>query len=328
MRTYTTLARPIAVLGLTAFAVTACGDTTTPVAPVVPTAPSLAKGGPKMPPTNGRIYFTSSFAGNFDVYSMNPDGSDRRRLTSTVDGEHHLNVSKDGKKLVIGNRPTNPERRQLVTMNVDGTNRRVLLTNDASSAVAWPTFSPDGRTIAYVSTHSSEPNTFSIWSVSASGGKVTRLTPPTQSALYPSWSPDGTQIVYVGAAPGTQGFDLYIMNADGSGPQLLHECVDGCQFPVWTPDGSKIVYISRNVDGWQLQSCDLLKAIPVCGTQIAHEGLPTMVAVSPDGTQLVTMAQTWENTTVDRITTSNINGSAQTALTANLWAIGAVAWGR
>ena len=328
MRTHTKLARPLAVLGLTALAAGACGDATPPVAPVVPNAPSLAKGGPSVPPTNGRIYFTSSFAGNFDVYSMKPDGSDRRRLTLTADEERYVNVSADGKKLVIGSRPT-PEGRQLLTMNVDGTNRRVLVSNDASATVAYPAFSPDGRTIAYISTLSSAPDTYGIWTVSASGGKVTRLTPPTQDAIYPSWSPDGSRIVYSGGLAGSGEFDLYIMNADGSAPQLLRDCADGCSTPVWSPDGSKIIYIAQNVGGWQLQSCNLLNAVPQCGSPIAHEGLPATVALSPDGSQLVTKAQTYENnTSVDRITISNVNGTGQTALTVNLWAIGDVAWGR
>ena len=98
MRTHTTIARPLAILGLTALAAAACSDAKMPVAPVVPTAPSLAK---NTPPVNGRIYFTSSFAGSYEVYSMKPDGNDRRRLTITADDERYLNVSSDGKKLVV-----------------------------------------------------------------------------------------------------------------------------------------------------------------------------------------------------------------------------------
>jgi len=119
------------------------------------------------------------------------------------------------------------------------------------------------------------------------------------------------------------------MNADGSAPQLLHDCAKTCSNPVWSPDGNKIVYIAQNVGGSQLESCNLLNAVAQCGSPITHEGLPARVAFSPDGSQLVTKAQTYENnTSVDRITISNVNGTAQTALTANLWAIFDVAWGR
>ena len=62
-------------------------------------------------------------------------------------------------------------------MNVDGTNRRVLLSTADNAALAFPAFSPDGRTIAYMVGLASDQNAFSIWTVSASGGKATQLTP-------------------------------------------------------------------------------------------------------------------------------------------------------
>jgi WD40 repeat protein len=329
MRTYITLARPIALLGFTVLAAGACGDATKAVAPVVPTAPSLAKGGPNMPTTNGRIFFTSSFTGNVELYSMKSDGSDRRRLTLTDDEERFVNVSPDGKKLVVGSRRANGAGRDLLTMNADGTNRRVLFSTDNDATLAYPKFSPDGRTIAYMANLPNDLGAYGIWTVSASGGKLTRLTPETEVAFHPAWSPDGSRIVYVGGAPGSQSFDLYVMNADGSAPQLLRDCVDGCEDPVWSPDGSKIVYISRDVAGWEIQYCDLQNAVPLCGIQIPHQGLPTSVAFSPDGSQLVIKTQTYENnTSVDRVTISNVNGSGQTALTANVWAIWDIAWGR
>ena len=331
MRTYTaytTLARPTAVLGLTVFLASACSDGPTPVAPVVPAAPSLAKGGPSLPPSNGRIYFISSLAGSYDVYSMKSDGSDRRRLTLTADEERSVHVSSDGKKLVVGVRHANGTGRELVTMNVDGTNRRVVSSNNTDTPFGYPTFSPDGRTIAYISGLASDPDTYGVWTISTSGGKVTRLTPPTQKALYPSWSPDGARIVYVGAVPGSNDYDLYIMNADGSAPQLLHDCPDGCQTPAWSSDGSKIVYIARNVGAWQVQSCNVASAVPQCGSVIPHDGVPTYLALSPDGSMLVTGAQYYQNVPGHQITISNVNGSGQTAVTPDLTSILTVAWGR
>ena len=119
------------------------------------------------------------------------------------------------------------------------------------------------------------------------------------------------------------------MNADGSAPQLLHDCATACSTPIWSPDGSQVVYLTLGVGTFLLESCDLRKAVPQCGIPIPQQGSPSTVAFSPDGSQLVYSAQTYENnTSVDRITTSNVNGTGQTALTANLWAISDVAWGR
>jgi len=330
MRTHTTITRTLAILGLTGITAGGCSDAPSPVAPVVPTAASLAKGGPNMPPTNGRIYFTSNFAGSFDVYSIKPDGSDRRRLTLTADDERFLNVSSDGKKLVVASRRADGGGRELLTMNADGTNRRVLLSTGVNEALGFPAFSPDGRTIVYMlGDDPSDQNAFSIWTVSASGGKATRLTAATEVGAYPSWSPDGSRIVYSRSLSGSGDRDLYIMNADGSAPQLLHDCATSCLNPIWSPDGSQVIYLALGVGAFLLESCDLRKAVPQCGTSIPQQGSPSTVALSPDGSQLVYSAQTYENnTSVDRITISNVNGTGQTALTANLWAVASVAWGR
>src|SRR5687768_552114 len=267
MRTHATFARTFAV-ALTTLAVGACGDATPPVAPVVPSAPSLAKGGPNALPTNGRLYFTSDFAGPSEVYSMNPDGSDRRRLTYTSDADGWLDVSPDGKKLVIAGSVSFLQG-HLYTMNVDGTNRR-LLVSLTNSVVADPAWSPDGRTIAYVA-GAETPNVVAIWTVAASGGKVTRLSQATQSAAWPSWSPDGAKIVYVGYTPGTSDRDLYTMNADGSAPQLLHDCIEICVNPVWSADGRRVVYATVSGGVAQVQYCVVQLAVPTCGIPLATD---------------------------------------------------------
>jgi TolB protein len=320
-------ARSLLVLGLAAVA-SACREEPSPLSPLVSTQPSLAKGGPNALPTNGRIYFTSNFAGNYDAYSMKLDGTDRRRLTLTSDNENFLNVSRDGKKLVLGSQLPNAGGAELVTMNADGSNRRIIVSDAGGVVFGYPAFSPDGRTIAYVTDLGNSQNVYSIWTVPASGGKAIRLTPSTEMAISPSWSPDGSQIVYASGPPGTLGGDLYVMGADGGSPQLLHDCADVCVSPAWSPDGSRIIYIAAINGGLTIQSC-APQSIPVqCGIPIPHAGWASALALSPDGSQLVYAAFDVNDLTVHRVFTSNVNGSGQAAVTADLRFVTAVAWGR
>ena len=67
----------------------------------------------------------------------------------------------------------------------------------------------------------------------------------------PAWSPDGRAIAFdrrIGRRPGDLGvnaslFEIYVMNADGSGQRRLAR---GTR-PLWSPDGRKIAF-SRPVD--------------------------------------------------------------------------------
>ena len=323
MRTSTTLARSIAV-ALIALGAGACSDSAAPVAPVVPSSPSMAKGGPNALPTNGRIYFTSNFAGSSsEVYSMNPDGTDRRRLTFTSEWEQYLDVSRDGKKLIVATEAEGALEGYLYAMNADGTNRRLVMTVPGSRIIS-PDLSPDGRSIAYGAAAKDAPVS-AIWTVSASGGKATQLTPSTVQATWPSWSPDGARIVYAATAPGSDKLSLYIMNADGSGATVLRACDPGCGTPVWTPDGARIVYTEFDGPVAHVRWCAMQQPAPLCALSTGIDMTSLTLDVSPDGSQLAYM-QTESST--DRIATANLNGSGQTFVTANLRTIYDLAWGR
>src|SRR5207247_3018869 len=65
-----------------------------------------------------------------------------------------------------------------------------------------PTWSPDGRSLAYSRRHVDPDQELGLWRVSASTGKSTRVT--DHPARRPAWSPDGETIAFVGTedAPG------------------------------------------------------------------------------------------------------------------------------
>ena len=57
--------------------------------------------------------------------------------------------------------------------------------------------------------------------------------------MAPEWSPDGTRVAF--AIESVLGFNIYVMNADGSGRVQL--TTDGnSNYPSWSPDGSRLVF--------------------------------------------------------------------------------------
>ena len=100
------------------------------------------------PGENGRIVFNSGRTGNFDIYSVNPDGTDLTRLTTSPEFENYPNWSPDGSKILFNRSVAGVAGSFDVFMiNADGSNEQRLTTaagNDTSG-----TFSPDGTKIAF-----------------------------------------------------------------------------------------------------------------------------------------------------------------------------------
>ena len=84
------------------------------------------------------------------------------------------------------------------------------------------------------------------------GKNQKRLTnTPRVTEWHPSWSPDGSRIVFQCYRSGGSGFNVCLINADGSGYTEITNWEQegaGAQRPVWSPDGSQIA-VSRETDG-------------------------------------------------------------------------------
>ena len=58
--------------------------------------------------------------------------------------------------------------------------------------------------------------------------------------IGPTWSPDGTRIAFASDRDGD--FDVYLMNADGSGVRQVTTEPRDDRYPAWSPDGTRIAY--------------------------------------------------------------------------------------
>ena len=141
-----------------------------------------------------------------------------------------------------------------------------------------PTWSPDGRHIAFAS---DRDGNYGIYVMGSDGSKPRRLTDGGGS---PTWSPDGRHIAFHSAREGYN--DIYVMGSDGSNPRRL--TTDGGVSPTWSPDGRHIAFAS-NRDG-----NDNIYVIGLDGSKprrltdhSAEDGSPSW---SPDGRHLVFMS--------------------------------------
>jgi Tol biopolymer transport system component len=198
---------------------------------------------PRWSPNGARIAFINGSP--YQIYSMNANGSDVRRLSHSTQDDGFPAWSPDGTKIAFVSGNLNDAATfEIYVMNADGTNRTRLTNN--SVADAWPNWSPDGTKIVFMSGRTLlDPNSFEIFIMNADGNNRTQLTNNSILDAQPSFSPDGTKILFVsGDAGNPPGVGIYVMNADGNNKtQLTHNSMtDG--FPAWSPDGTKIVFAS------------------------------------------------------------------------------------
>ena len=136
------------------------------------------------------------------------------------------------------------EDSSIVTMNADGTNRKVVFQTVQGAAFA-PSWSPDGRRIAFGYGGFLQGRRTAgarIVLVNRDGTGVEELTPDMPNAGFPSWSADGKEIVYRSFAQNERG--LRIVNVATHATRELTNGLDN--LPYWSPDGSKIVFTRQD----------------------------------------------------------------------------------
>lgn len=202
----------------------------------------------------------------YDIYSMNLDGTDLRRLTDNPKYDAEPVVSPDGKQIVFGSQREGDF--DIYLMNIDGSNVRRL--TDRVGYDGGPWFSPDGKKIVWRAWY---PETeeekalwkecmekdyivavpLDIWVMDADGSNKTRLTHNGATNWAPSWHPDGKRIIFSSNMDDWRpnirkfgsNFELYLIGIDGTGLERLTFNKVFDSFPMFSPDGKKIVFGSN-----------------------------------------------------------------------------------
>jgi dipeptidyl aminopeptidase/acylaminoacyl peptidase len=176
--------------------------------------------------------------------------------------------------------------------------KRTRLTNTSKSDESRPQWSPDGKSIAFLSDRGGDDATTQVWLMPAGGGEAKRLTKFGEGIDDFVWSPDGKRLAFIARDP-QQPFgakkpknpppivtDRYQFREDGAGylddrrkhlyvfdiatgkAEVLTPGAHDEQLPSWSPDGKLLAYVTRRgVDPDRHLNYDIWVVEPNAGAQ-------------------------------------------------------------
>jgi Tol biopolymer transport system component len=223
--------------------------------------------------SNGRIVFASDMDGNFELYSIQNNGSDLQRLTSDLGIDAHPCYSPDGKNIAFTGQRNGKFDIYLIT--AEGGEPIQVTKHEGSNR--GPCFSPDGKKIVY---ESNADGNYELYIISLDGTNRKQLThtdAPIQN-YGPNYAADGMRIAFSSNQEGGDNntHNLFILNlADGKSTKLT-ENINNTDGKSWSPSGKELVF-SALLDGVSQLFVVEVKTKKV--TQLTHsEGNPNPFA--------------------------------------------------
>ena len=242
------------------------------------------------PGGNGKIIYSEYHHGKTAIYSVNSDGTNKRRLTHGKADSYSPSVSPNGKRIAfVSDRTGNDE---IYLMRANGNHQRRLTKNHARDES--PRFSPNGKGLLFLSERRHAGRRYcckdQLFRMRADGSRVKVLSRKNLYAGAVS-SPSGKKIVY--AASGSRhrggGIQLWVMRKDGFKEHQLTKTRGAFNYlPDFSPDGRWIVFSHEDEDPSSRFDLWLIKADGSNLHQLTdtHGKVEYDPAFSPDGTTI------------------------------------------
>ncbi|MCC6391598.1 MAG: PD40 domain-containing protein [Bryobacterales bacterium] len=177
-----------------------------------------------------KIVYTSLASGDLDLWTMNLDGSEKKRLTVEKGYDGGAVFSRDGRQLAWrANHPaggqmtryldllkdnlTSPMKMEIMVADADGKNAKQI--TDFGCASFAPAFTPDGKRILFASNkHNCDGRKFELFVVNTDGSGLEQVTGFGGFTSFPEFSPDGKKLVFCSDKGAKSRYEFNIFTAD------------------------------------------------------------------------------------------------------------------
>ena len=239
-----------------------------------------------------KIFFVSDRTGSREIWSMDYDGTNQKRLTQYNSTSSMPAVSPDGKMVAFTTYAGgNPQ----IRLHSTDSGRRLPFYNPVSSVVETPEFTPDGKQMLFATAINGwvqiciggidgsnfrrisnvraievsprvNPKTGAdmlfisgrggrqqLWRMNMDGGDLQQLTTGEGDVANPAWSPSGQQIAFAWTRGYEPGnFNIFVMDVAKRQPIQLTQGTGRNENPWWAPDGVHLVFTSKRGNSTQI----------------------------------------------------------------------------
>lgn len=238
-----------------------------------------------------RIVYSSYESGNWEIWSMKPNGSDKKQLTDAWSDEKAPALSPGAQQVAYCN-----NKGEIWVADADGSNGRVLpLPKGLHSDPCW---TPDGSKVIVSSRLSPVEESADLYFIEVREGKntaATRLLEMPGVEMFPDCSPDGRQIVFshfeikredmkLPRPPVVE--ELFVLDVPTGKVEQLTTLGKNSNDPCYSPDGKWIVFSSNVAGSYDLWIVRADGADPKPTRLTDDPGFEGTACWSPDGSRI------------------------------------------
>jgi TolB protein len=198
---------------------------------------------PVWSPDGAQLVFARHGEDAIFLYLLDTATGQEQRLTDRKYPEYDAVFSPDGKHLLLAIDNATPNQGDIDVHQLTLADKKltpIAVTEGNLSHEEWPSWSPDGKRIAFTSTRDGNPE---LYVADADGKNRVRLTSDPAIDAHPCWSPDGRTIVFATNRWGD--LELALIEADGSRLRRFTEGPGLDDYPAYSPDGTRIAFTSN-----------------------------------------------------------------------------------